>query len=731
LFIHGDRVGRTDIISCGVGEHHAACVTSAGQVLIAGRNSSGEVDPDRRDEKIIAKPMLLESLSQARIVQVSCGFNHTAALRSNGAVLTWGSNEFGQLGHLDTSKTAPVLFCRPAIMALGAGRHATAVACGDGFTLCLTSRMSVLACGVKDITGFGPEELRHLPAPIPALEDLPLVGIAAGRRHAVVITAHGSAFGWGDNHNGQCGREYPKMLLVPVPIKPPMGKSSTAGKLLPPPLTNWAYRDERPGQKHEVLLADDIAVVNAACGADHTVLVTRSGRLLVCGSNNHGQIGLDRKIEKTSSPQPIEHPCFSRYFVRAVCGDIHTLLLDNVRDLWQMGGTSSAAGCTQLLIGKEVRFIGAGGEQSVAVTVVPAQFPLRSEVSDTVSNQEELQLADCVEELIDDLRDDKMATGDVEPLAGLQLTKITNRVEFLFRTPAVLNSLFMDPTELEDLFSKLLSVDLRYRQTIVSAIEKGILQGLATLRTDDARLMWPEQVRFLLLYLQCPMFVEWKREGSVFDRRGDLILSLCETILGIPYEGYTALMCWATSIYPEDLFVRFLIRPLLSQLKKGLSVEAGAERRPIPAIVTVLRWLHSASERAGNIVAPENFYSDAVSQMHPEMLYNDLERFKNASKQQRVADFFFCDNPFLFSPSTKRNLLQMENEMNMLKTAASGLTYNPQEQTFEFNPFYVLNIDREYLLTQTLQKISQAKPSDLRKKLRVVFKGEDGVDGKS
>ncbi|EEC44734.1 predicted protein, partial [Phaeodactylum tricornutum CCAP 1055/1] len=77
-----------------------------------------------------------------QITQVSCGANHTAALRANGAVLTWGSNENGQLDQ--------------------DGRRAL-----------------------------------QLPSPISALEELPLVAVSAGKRHAVVITAHGSAFSWG------------------------------------------------------------------------------------------------------------------------------------------------------------------------------------------------------------------------------------------------------------------------------------------------------------------------------------------------------------------------------------------------------------------------------------------------------------------------------------------------------------------------------------------------------
>ena len=45
-----------------------------------------------------------------------------------------------------------------------------------------------------------------------------------------------------------------------------------------------------------------------------------------------------------------------------------------------------------------------------------------------------------------------------------------------------------------------------------------------------------------------------------------------------------------------------------------------------------------------------------------------------------------------------------------------------KENQFELRPFFVLEIEREHLLQQTLQKIAQTSPDDLRKKLRVAFK---------
>ena len=725
------RVGRSDVVSAAAGVYHAACSISSGEVLVCGRNEAGAVDPDRMANVIIARPVSLESLAITRIVQVSCGLNHTAALRSNGTVLTWGSNEYGQLGQrhpfrsADTPPTSTI--CRPGMMVLGAGCHATSVACGDGFTLVLTNCMGVLACGVDVIAGHSRKlGAFHLPAPISALEDLPLVSVAAGRRHAIAVTAHGSAFAWGENSHGCLGREHPKATLVPLPVSINTSMSPPSGSVLPPPLSNWAYWDCDSGHAS---IASDCAVVDAACGSEHTVLVTKSGRLLVCGSNSSGQLGMDPKsIKAVIHAEPVYHPnaTTGRFFIRVQAGEGHTLLLDDAGDVWQLGG-DNASGPTRPLEGKNIQWIAAGGNQNIAVAVNPGRSLPQSDFSGEVC--EGPDLAQSVEDLVDELKDDintRVDESSEKHAFSVAAVQLLHRTEELLRSPAVLNSL-LDPTELDELFQMLLSVDSkRFQQGIASAIERGIQKGLDTLQFEDTRLMYPEQVRFLLLYIQCPLFVD--NNGVNFDLRGDLILSLCETILGLSYEGYKALLSWAMSIYPRELFVGLLVKPLIAQLKKGLSFEAGAGRRPVPAIVAVLRWLYNASERAG-IALPDDFYCDAIADTNPRWVVEDLLRYKEADKHQRAAHFFLCDNSFLFSPSTKRSLLQIESEMNMLTVAAaSGVTYNEEERRFELDPFYVFDVDREHILPQTLRKVAKAESKDLRKKLKVVFKGEDGID---
>ena len=110
------------------------------------------------------------------------------------------------------------------------------------------------------------------------------------------------------------------------------------------------------------------------------------------------------------------------------------------------------------------------------------------------------------------------------------------------------------------------------------------------MESGHACLKFPESVRFLLLYLQCPLFSE--DQGVSFDRRGDLTLLLCESLLGLSYEGYKAMMSWVTSLYPREAFVKCLLKPLLKQLERGLDENAGPLQRVVPLVAAVLNWLN-------------------------------------------------------------------------------------------------------------------------------------------
>eukprot|EP00586_Coscinodiscus_wailesii_P022336 CAMPEP_0172509578 /NCGR_PEP_ID=MMETSP1066-20121228/221374_1 /TAXON_ID=671091 /ORGANISM="Coscinodiscus wailesii, Strain CCMP2513" /LENGTH=110 /DNA_ID=CAMNT_0013288131 /DNA_START=177 /DNA_END=505 /DNA_ORIENTATION=- len=107
-----------------------------GSVYTCGSNLSGEVDPNNNDPitTTISPPRLLESLSNVTIIQISCGYNHTAVINESGAVLTWGNNAMMQLGRQNAQ----------GIRAMSGNinqERARSVVCGMGYTAVLTETM--------------------------------------------------------------------------------------------------------------------------------------------------------------------------------------------------------------------------------------------------------------------------------------------------------------------------------------------------------------------------------------------------------------------------------------------------------------------------------------------------------------------------------------------------------------------------------------------------------------
>lgn len=725
------RLGRADIVAMSASETHCAFVTSSGRLLTCGNNSEGAVDPSQRDALTIPRPMHLEAgLTITRIKKVSCGINHTAVVTENKSVLTWGVNGKGQLGHRNARRSGTANFVFPKAFILGSGgRRADNVVCCDGYTLVLTTRMEAFVCGGEsceppDATSKN-EENSYFPLPQQnaVLCGLPLVGIAAGLRHLVVWTAHGTAYAWGCNESGQCGREYPRELKTPVPIGVPKSSltpypvdDKDSSISFSPLLKNWnVWASGEP-----ISLASDVHIVDAACGRDHTILVTESGRLLVCGSNKSGQLGLISNSHQsliTSKIEPVEHPNGQK-FQSAQAGARHTVILDENGIVWQMGnGDSTMRHIPPFFLSSIV----AGGSINFAITKRKNEEASSSRIPPVPE----------LDVLMNTIR---LEQEEAKKSNGIE--DVARGAENLFRSPSVMNTLFVDPNEIDHMYETLIngSHTEEMKQRIVSSIERGMFAGLKSM--EDSRMIYFESVRFLLLYLQCPLWRKKETDTSEkdstestvrFDSRGDLLFLLCETILGLPFEGYKAFLAWSASVYGKELFVPLLVKPLIQQLNYRFvnNITHG-----IPMIAGVLRWLHTVNERSDNALARgQDFYCSGIDDMPMEALFQDLTSYQMASNAKRSSNFFLAAHPFLMSPSIKQKLLQVEHQMSMIEAAqADGVSFDATTRQFKFQPYFVLAIDRKHLLPQTLQAVAKASTGELRKGLRVVFKGEDGVD---
>jgi len=587
------------------------------------------------------------------------------------------------------------------------------VACGTHYTLVLTTHMSLLACGKALIAGHRePSSEWGMPKQLPTLVGLPLVGVAAGDGHAIVITAHGTAFVWGENRHSCCGREYPAELTVPLAMKL-LPSSSSSQSLLPVVVG---------GSSDGLMIVDELAIRDAACGLEHTMLVTRSGRLLVCGNNNFGQLGIaTSELESSKVLTPVNHPT-GGHFVSVEAGYGHSLMLDDAGDVWMT--TQNGIQC--ILRGKSALAIAAGGNNNSAViTAAPTGAKLLKRQFSMEEVEDPISIVDAVDGMIGELESGR---GDQTNLS----LEIARKSEELLRYPSYLNSLFVNPKQLDTMFERLLRVcSADAMQELARAFERGLKGGLDSLR--DTRLIHPEAVRCLLQYI---LFFDIRRDESiVFDLHGETISTFCDTILSLPFEGYKAIHTFATSHYTGSLFVKMLVRPLLRTLNVCAShtvdenevVHSNPSKQAVPVIVAVLSWLYAMAEEQ-DLAKPADFYSDAVSEINVETLFGDLYAMKRASPNERSKHFYITQHPFLLSPGCKRNLLQMESQISQYKAMIGDLQLSESTNGVTVEPFFNLEIERDFLVEQTLECIKQADPKDIRKRLRVSFKGEEGLD---
>ena len=87
--------GHTDIIAVSCGYQYTAILKNNGKVFTFGNNNDGQLGHETKEDALI--PMEISG-NHTDIIAISCGLYHTAILKNDGTVLTFGSNNLGRLG---------------------------------------------------------------------------------------------------------------------------------------------------------------------------------------------------------------------------------------------------------------------------------------------------------------------------------------------------------------------------------------------------------------------------------------------------------------------------------------------------------------------------------------------------------------------------------------------------------------------------------------------------------
>lgn len=185
------------------GDNHSAVVDDNGNIFIWGQNFSKQLGlyckparlpPSAMTESVIMTPRIVPFSLKNSIRQVACGSTFTVAVSKDGDIWSWGSGECGQLGNgRCTSSEVP----KVTVPRISDKEVFVNVACGFAHTIALTSAGAVHACGLNHHgqLGLGDKKSRHAMGRNESLSSV--TKVYANGNSSACIDSTGGLFSWG------------------------------------------------------------------------------------------------------------------------------------------------------------------------------------------------------------------------------------------------------------------------------------------------------------------------------------------------------------------------------------------------------------------------------------------------------------------------------------------------------------------------------------------------------
>ncbi len=249
--------GITNVMSLGGRGYHTLALEADGTVWAWGRNEYGELgigvafdSGNNGFDQATNIPVQVIGLTNP--ASLSAGGFFSLALMSNGTVMAWGQNNYGQCGNgSDTNCLLPV-----PVLGL---TNVAAISGGWEATLALLSNGTVWAWGLNGNgeLGDGTTNTRYSPVQVIGLSNI--ISVWGGDQNSMALRADGTVWKWGENQYGELGNG-----------------TSDDGTVV------HATPQQVPGLSN---------IVVAVCRDYHNICIQNNGNVWVWGDNRYGGCG--------------------------------------------------------------------------------------------------------------------------------------------------------------------------------------------------------------------------------------------------------------------------------------------------------------------------------------------------------------------------------------------------------------------------------------------------------
>jgi alpha-tubulin suppressor-like RCC1 family protein len=289
-------------------------------------------------------------------VSLSTGREHGCALTADGSAYCWGSNEFGQLGVVETDETCArsdrQIACRRLAVPVNTTIRFRKIAAGGVHTCGLALDDRVYCWGDNVRGALGDPTLPSSATPAPISTTSLFLDVAAGAQHSCAVRLDGVAACWGYNDWGQVGvGSNASSFGAPVAIGGANRYAAittsgdrSCGRTIDGAAFCWGRswvglggtsNGARP-QSTPLRVQGTLVFKSLEAGANTTCGITMTGEAHCWEANFFGTIG-DGTVSPNQSPQPVSG---GRAFVSVRSGSIQTCGIDEsgYAYCWGAGG---------------------------------------------------------------------------------------------------------------------------------------------------------------------------------------------------------------------------------------------------------------------------------------------------------------------------------------------------------------------------------------------------------
>ena len=285
--------GGTDWKNVACGQHHTAAIKTDGTLWTWGRNYLGSLG-DNTNVTYRSSPV--QTITEGtNWIQLDCGMNSTAAIKTDGTLWLWGQNNSGQLGdNTITNKSSPV-------QTVCGGTNWKQVSCDAASTAAIKTDGTLWLWGFNLYGGLGINTnvtFRSSPVQTVAF-GTNWKQVSLGIFHTAAIKTDGTLWTWGHNSYGQLGDNTIANRSSPV-------QTIAYG-------TNWKQ---------------------VSCGGGITAATKTDGTLWTWGRNQFGQVGDNTTTNRSS---PVQTIAYGTNWKQVSCGYYYNAAIKTDGTLWTWG----------------------------------------------------------------------------------------------------------------------------------------------------------------------------------------------------------------------------------------------------------------------------------------------------------------------------------------------------------------------------------------------------------